>query len=106
MQSDLQGFCVAVGDRVRRLRLERSLTQEDMSDYGFVVRHYQRIEAGRSVTLRTIWKLAQAFEVSPRELFPDGPKPRPRAKKAKVISPSKGVPAAAARAKHRPRLGR
>ncbi len=36
---------------------------------GFSLRHYQRIEAGRSVTLRTIWKLAGAFGVNPRDLF-------------------------------------
>lgn len=34
-------------------------------DRGFSLRHYQRIEAGRSVTLRTIWKLARAFDVRP-----------------------------------------
>jgi transcriptional regulator with XRE-family HTH domain len=65
-------FCVALGRRVRQLRLERKLTQEDMGDHGFVVRHYQRIEAGRSVTVKTIWKLAQAFDVSPRAILPIG----------------------------------
>ena len=37
---------------------------------GFSLRHYQRIEAGRSVTMYTIWKLARAFGVAPRELLP------------------------------------
>ena len=39
-------------------------------DHGFSLRHYQRIEAGRSVTLATVWKLAKAFRVQPRELLP------------------------------------
>jgi hypothetical protein len=54
------------GARVRALRLKCRLAQEDMMDHGFDIRHYQRIEAGRSVTLWTVWKLAQAFKVSPR----------------------------------------
>ena len=37
---------------------------------GFSLRHYQRIEAGRSVTLRTLWKLARAFGVQPQTLLP------------------------------------
>jgi len=41
-----------------------------MMDLGFSLRHYQRIEAGRSVTLRTVWKLAKAFKVQPRENLP------------------------------------
>jgi hypothetical protein len=41
-----------------------------MMDLGFSLRHYQRIEAGRSVTLRTIWKLARVFGVQPRDVLP------------------------------------
>lgn len=39
-------------------------------EHGFSLRHYQRIEAGRSVTLATLWKLARAFDVQPRDLLP------------------------------------
>jgi transcriptional regulator with XRE-family HTH domain len=63
-------FCESFGQRVRSLRERRGLTQEDMMDRGFSLRHYQRIEAGRSVTLRTLWKLARAFDVRPAELLP------------------------------------
>ena len=59
-----------VGCRIAELRRERGLTQEDMMERGFSLRHYQRIEAGRSVTLKTIWKLARAFGVGARELLP------------------------------------
>ncbi len=58
------------GRRVKELRTGRKLTQEDMTERGFSLRHYQRIEAGRSVTLNTIWKLSRAFGVQPRELLP------------------------------------
>jgi transcriptional regulator with XRE-family HTH domain len=43
-------------------------------DRGFSLRHYQRIEAGRSITLRTMWKLAKAFKVPPREILPKSAK--------------------------------
>jgi transcriptional regulator with XRE-family HTH domain len=62
------------GRHVRALREARALTQEDMMDLGFSLRHYQRIEAGRSITLRTMWKLAKAFKVAPREILPPSPK--------------------------------
>ena len=98
MQSNLRAFCLALGKRVRELRLERRLTQEDMSDHGFVVRHYQRIEAGRSVTLRTIWKLAQAFKVAPRELFPSDSKAVASTRKAE---PRRRLAVARARTRRR-----
>jgi transcriptional regulator with XRE-family HTH domain len=63
-------FCESFGQRVRSLRERRGLTQEDMMERGFSLRHYQRIEAGRSVTLRTIWKLARALDVNPWDVLP------------------------------------
>jgi transcriptional regulator with XRE-family HTH domain len=68
--SDFPGFCRVFGRHVRALREARDLTQEDMMGLGFSLRHYQRIEAGRSITLRTMWKLAKAFKVPPREILP------------------------------------
>jgi transcriptional regulator with XRE-family HTH domain len=89
MQPDFHAFCLGVGKRVRQLRLARDLTQEDMADRGFVVRHYQRIEAGRSVTLRTIWKLARAFGVAPRAILPSGPGSIALAKRSKASTPGR-----------------
>jgi transcriptional regulator with XRE-family HTH domain len=71
---DFTGFCRVFGRHVRALREARALTQEDMMDLGFSLRHYQRIEAGRSITLRTMWKLAKAFKVQPREILPPATK--------------------------------
>jgi transcriptional regulator with XRE-family HTH domain len=73
---DFERYCIAVGKRARELRSEAGLTQEDMMGRGFSLRHYQRIEAGRSVTLRTLWKLAQAFGVQLRDLLPRAARPR------------------------------
>jgi transcriptional regulator with XRE-family HTH domain len=68
--ADFDRYCTRLGARVRELRVERDLTQEDMMERGFSLRHYQRIEAGRSVTVRTLWKLSKAFGVQPCDLLP------------------------------------
>jgi transcriptional regulator with XRE-family HTH domain len=70
VEASFTAFCASFGRRVRALRERRGLTQEDMMDRGFSLRHYQRIEAGRSVTLRTIWKLSRALGVSARDVLP------------------------------------
>lgn len=70
MDRDSQRLHVALGRRVRELRLERQMTQEDMMDHGFSLRHYQHIEAGSPITTTTIWKLARAFDVTPRMILP------------------------------------
>lgn len=70
MDADLTRYLARFGRRVRELRLERKLTQEAMMDRGFSLRHYQRIEAGRSITLATLWKLAKALDVEPEDLLP------------------------------------
>ncbi len=68
--AEFMRFCGEFGQRVRKVRARHGLTQEDMMDKGFSLRHYQRIEAGRSVTLKTVWKLALAFDVQPKDLLP------------------------------------
>jgi transcriptional regulator with XRE-family HTH domain len=72
--TDFSGFCRVFGRHVRALREARALTQEDMIDFGFSLRHDQRIEAGRSITLRTMWKLAKASKVPPRAILPPAAK--------------------------------
>lgn len=68
--ADFERYCTRLGARVRELRSEQGLTQEDMMERGFSLRHYQRIEAGRSVTVRTLWKLSKALGVHPGDLLP------------------------------------
>jgi len=59
-----------LAERVRALRLKSGLTQEDMRDYGFAYRHYQRIEAGeKDLRLGTLNRLANTFKISVRDLF-------------------------------------
>jgi transcriptional regulator with XRE-family HTH domain len=61
-------FFRALGHRVRSYRTDRNLTQEDMISYRFSLRHWQMIEAGRPVTVVTLLRLCDAFDVSLEEL--------------------------------------
>lgn len=67
---DFERYCRRLGQRIRERRLELGLTQEDMMERGFSLRHYQRIEAGQSVTTYTLWKVSKALNVQPGELMP------------------------------------
>ncbi len=59
-----------VGKRVRQLRIERGLKQEEMCRFGFDYKYYQRIEYGeKNLTLKSLNKLAKAFGVPMSELF-------------------------------------
>lgn len=57
-----------LGNRYHRLRIKKGMTQEDVIEYGFSVRHYQQLEAGRAHTLTTLYQLARMFGVSASEL--------------------------------------
>jgi DNA-binding Xre family transcriptional regulator len=48
--------------------MERELTQEDMISFGFSVRHWQMIEAGRPITVFTLLRVCEAFSIQPEEL--------------------------------------
>lgn len=61
-------FFRALGNRVRSHRMERGLTQEDMISYGFSLRHWQMIEAGRPVTVVTLLRVCDTFDISLEEL--------------------------------------
>ena len=62
-------FFKLFGARVKKLRLKAGLTQEDMMDFGFSVRFYQRIEAGKPIHMKTVFKLADALGISLKQLF-------------------------------------
>lgn len=60
-----------LGQKIRQLRHERNLSQEDLAGLASFHRNFiVLIEQGeRNVTLRTLFALAAALEVHPAQLF-------------------------------------
>jgi DNA-binding XRE family transcriptional regulator len=56
-------FFDRLGERVRKFRKARGLSQEDMISFGFSARHWQQIEAGRPITVTTLLRICEAFHV-------------------------------------------
>lgn len=50
-------FFTALGERIQTLRKRRGFSQEDMISFGYTVRYWQRIEAGKPITLRTLLRI-------------------------------------------------
>jgi transcriptional regulator with XRE-family HTH domain len=65
--------CVAFGIRLRRLRLERGLSQEHLANIAQLDRTYvSSCEAGRrNATIKTIARFAEALGVDPAVLVSD-----------------------------------
>ena len=56
-------FFRALGTKVRTLRKKHGYSQEDMISFGFSARHWQQIEAGRPITVSTLLRICEVFEV-------------------------------------------
>lgn len=72
-QDMVTSFVDEFGRRIRELREERTMSQEDLADKAGLHRtHISLIERGqRSVRVETIEKLAIALRVQPSELMPE-----------------------------------
>lgn len=62
--TDQTEFFRGLGQRVQELRRQKGFTQEDMISFGFSARHWQQIEAGRPITVRTLLRIGEVFNVS------------------------------------------
>lgn len=60
---DERQFFRALGIRIKKLRKTHGYTQEDMIGFGFSARHWQQIEAGRPITIRTLLRICESFGV-------------------------------------------
>lgn len=59
-----------IAKNIKETRLDKGITQEDMVDYGFNYRHYQKIESGKhSINLYTLYRLSRAFKVDLEKLL-------------------------------------
>ncbi len=56
-------FFRALGTRVRQLRKKHGYSQEDMLSFGFSTRHWQQVEAGRPITVTTLLRICEVFEL-------------------------------------------
>jgi len=59
---DEQKFFKTLGRRIRELRKQHGYSQEDMISFGFSARHWQQIEAGRPITVRTLLRICNVFK--------------------------------------------
>ena len=58
-----------LGKRIQQLRLERGLKQEEMCQFGFEYKYYQRIEYGeKNLSLKILNRLSKAFKIEIAEL--------------------------------------
>lgn len=69
-----------VAENIKRIRSEKSLTQEDMDfgEFGIPVPTFTKIEQGRNkdVKLRSIFSIAKRLGVEPHELLKVTSKPK------------------------------
>jgi transcriptional regulator with XRE-family HTH domain len=56
-------FFRSLGTKVRGLRKRRGYSQEDMIGFGFSARHWQQIEAGRPITVTTLLRICEVFDI-------------------------------------------
>lgn len=59
-----------IAGNIRKYRKQKGLTQEDMVEFGFNYRFYQKLESGTySPNLQTLHRLAVTFDISISQLF-------------------------------------
>ena len=72
---DASEFFRALGKKIRFIRERRHYTQEDMIAFGFSARHWQQIEKGRPITMKTLLRVAIALDVPLARLVSELPPP-------------------------------
>jgi transcriptional regulator with XRE-family HTH domain len=68
-------FFTALGRRIRSLRQDSGYTLEDMISFGFSARHWQQIEKGRPVTVKTLLRITIVFKTPLSRLVRGLPRP-------------------------------
>ena len=66
----MASLATLIGNRLKELRKQKGLKQEDLEDLGINYRYYQKVETGKAnMTLKTLEKIAGALNVDPTDLF-------------------------------------
>lgn len=73
MQKHIDPFLQQIGKKIRFLRKQRNLSQEEFADLANIDRTYiGGVERGeRNITILIVKKIADALEVSVKDLFDD-----------------------------------
>jgi len=61
--ADETKFFKDLGTRIKGLREKAGYSQEDMISHGYSVRYWQKIEAGKPITLRTLLRICRVFSI-------------------------------------------
>lgn len=70
LDADYDKLIQKIALNIKRVRKSKNYSQPKMEEFGFDLRNYQRLEAGKhSPSLYTLHKLAVAFGVDIREFF-------------------------------------
>jgi len=81
--ADETKFFKGLGSRVKELREKAGYSQEDMLSHGYSVRYWQKIEAGKPITLRTLLRICRLFSTPMADIvrgLDEIPKRRPSAR--------------------------
>lgn len=58
------------GLRIRAIREAKGWTLEETEEHGWSNwQHLQKIEAGKNVTMATVFKVCEVFDIKPKDLF-------------------------------------
>lgn len=69
-KEDVIKFQKQVGLKIRSIRMEKGWTLEQTEERGYPSwRHLQKVEAGKNMTLATIFRIAKVLKVSPKDLL-------------------------------------
>lgn len=70
MHYEYEEFIAVLATRIKELRQERGWTQmQMMRDFGYHLSHWQNIESGRKMSLETMLRVANTFDISLDELI-------------------------------------
>lgn len=58
---DESQFFKGLGARIKLLRKKAGYTQEDMLSHGYSPRYWQKVEAGKPISLRTLLRICRIF---------------------------------------------
>lgn len=70
MDKGQEKFFRCFGGEVRKIRMSKEMTLEDMQKFGFSSQHFQKVESGKkAVSLYTAFRIAKAFGLTLSKLI-------------------------------------